>query len=371
MLTLRLGGVDAQTIGPYGHVGDMEVNWVRATTGSGLNYVKWSMALPKNYSHSALQKGTKVELFRADLKLGSAVMSEPDRNGDGWSFVAEGLFRRAKKFYPLAGNSALETLGPSIEAANLRGLGWNGLGDLPSTIVAEKGGSSSIADILTAYCESRALRWGLTADDVPFIDADPYLYDQLSVPGWAVTPGKPLMPASDDLFATRVHVKYVGGGDVRDRATYDTATSVVTGDPTLPGGHEVTVFASPVSVIGGVAQAMADDIFRQNSLRYAFTQGLEIFPGELTTPGGTPIDNWAAYTLLGKLGNHQGAINRLNNAAVGETVQWVMGSVTYRPGDNSLKIASVDLDPRNFAGVMSRLAARLPSNDPIARTMLY
>lgn len=349
MLSLRIGDVWAQQIG-NGHIGDVEVNHIWSSSGSGLNYVKWSMDLPPHYWHQSLAMGTKVEVFCGDVKLGSATMAEVDRAN--WKFVADGLFRRAEKFAPigLPGDEGNQNLLETVTSANARGLGWNGLGNLPTRVIRVSG-ATTLAAMLTDYCESNSLRWGVDENDEPFVEADPYLYDPESIPMWAVVPTVPLMPFSDDIFATRVHVKFVGGtGTPGFPDTYDTVSSDITGDYTLPGGYEIEVIASPANIGVGDAKAIANTMMRRNSLRYGFTQGLDVFPGELTTPGGTPIEPWAAYTLLGKIGLHYGAINRLNWASVGETVQWVMGSVTYRPDDNSLRIASVDFQPRTLAG---------------------
>lgn len=355
MLSILLGGVDARTIGPYGHVGDVEVNWTRATNGGGPNYAKWSMALPRTYWHEKFATGTMVEIFRGDLRIWAGTLTEADRKN--WAFVADGLFKRADKFFNPQNQADPPNFAEVIDAAIENGLEWAGIVGTLGEINVDVTNGRSISSMLTAYCEANSARWSIDSNDMLVVDEDPILYDVASVPTWAVTPGTPLMPTSDDSFLTRANILYVGGGTWGQPSTYDMATSDIQGDLSLPGGHEVTITAFPADISGGDALILANRMYRQNSLRFAFTEGLDIWPGELTTPGGTPIDNWAAYTLLGHMGNHHGAINRLNNVAVGQTVQWVMGSVTYRPGENSLRIASVDMDPRDFNGIIARVFA--------------
>lgn len=338
----------------------MEVNWNRSSSGGGLNYVKWSMDLPRDYWHPAFAIGTRVELYRGDMKLGSATLAEPDRVS--WKFVADGLYKQGDKFQAAVGGFDSSNFQQMVQNAIDRGLGWNGIGNIPN-IDVDQASTDTVAGVMTSYCQANALRWGLTVEDVPFIEPDPYLYHPDTVPGWALTPGTPLMPISDDAFATRANVLYyvggIGGGTYGNPQTYASAASAATGDLTLPGGHEITVVGNPAAMSGAEAQLLADELMRQKGLRYAFTEGLDVIPGELTTPGGTAIDNWAAFTLLGQMGNHQGAINRLNNVAVGQTVQWVMGTVTYRPAEDRLRIGSVDMDPRDYKGLMANMFQKL------------
>jgi len=342
MLKLRIGDVWAHTLGETGIVGNVEMKHAYATSGSGLLYLKWSMDLPRNYWSTNFREGTKVEAYRGDVKLGTATMTEVDRTN--WNFTADGLFRRAETFYPDDSNTQT-----AMTNANLRGLGWNGIGDLPAGIfpVAEVNSQTSIAEHLTKYCRENSLRWGLTVEDVPFVEAEPYLYDPATKPQWAITPGIPLMPTTDGSYVSRVRVTYSGGVAV--------SNTPVDANITPDGGREVSL--SSRTSIGSEAQAQANEILRRLTLRYTFTEGLTIGPGDLSTPGGTPIDNWAASMLvLGKMGVHYGAASTRNFSAVGETVQWVAGSTTYKPADDSLVLASVDAEERTLGSVLASFA---------------
>lgn len=361
MLSLRIAGIWAQTFGDYGQIGDVEVEHIYSTTGGGLHTLKWSMALPKNYYHPALKAGSKVELFRGPVKLGSATLAEPDRTN--WTFVADGFYRRAEKFRAEdASHVATNNLTTAITQANLRGLGWNGVGNLPTptwgTVTADVDENNTIAALLNAYCTVNAMRWGLTLDDIPYIVADPVLNDPATVSRWAISPGVPLMPISDDVYSSRTVIRYATAySGSTPTAFANVSSSAGDGSIEHPNGHEVGFNLSTWGVMSqATAQAYADDHQRRNGLRHSYTQGLDIHPGELTTPGGTTIDNWAACFLLGKMGLHYGTVNKTTGSAVGNTVQWVMGSTKFRPGDNSLTIASVDLEPRTVSSVARKLA---------------
>lgn len=358
MLTIRIGNVWAHSIAGEGGVGDIEVSHTYSADGSGLNYVKWAMDLPPNYWNPVFREGTMVEVCRGDQSLGSATISDVDRTK--WTFVADGLHRRGERFF---GERLVGTGPPStteaITNANAAGLGWNGFGNLPTDFFWEDK-SKSIADHLREYCRANSLVWGLRTDRTPFVEAPPYIGDVLqdSSPKWALRPGVPLMPYTDGNYYKRVHILYYGGPETSVYgvpSTYLRASSNTPSDPdiTPEGGVEVTLIDGR-SISGGQAVDQANEIQRRYALRYTFTEGLEIFPGELMTPGGTEIDKWAAPLLcLGRMGVHYGAISTRNNSAVGETVQWVMGQTTYWPETDRLVVASMDSEPRDLKSLLS------------------
>lgn len=356
---LSIGGIPAHTIGDHGALGNMEVSHVYATEGSGLNYVKWSMDLPRNYWNPAFDKGTPVELFHGNISLGKANMADVDRTN--WTFVADGRFRRGERFYPYDTNTPdIPNTVEQITRANEGGLGWNGTGNFP-LISWEGRGTESLASVFTEYARSNSLRWGVTiSENKPFMEAEPYLYDPSTTLEWAVRPGTPLMPTTDGSYVSRAILAYRGGGTAGIVSTYDHVYSQAAVDPfiTPEGGHEVRLI-TPLNVGAGVAQDMVNEYQRRNALRYTFTQGLEVHPGTLTTPGGTPIENWAACLLvLGRMGVHYGAISTRNNSAQGQTVQWVCGATTYWPGTDRLVISSVDADERTLSKALARAPYR-------------
>ena len=355
MLSLLLGDkVWAQELG-YGHPGDIEVAHLWSQSGGGLHYVKFSMALPKNYSHPLLKKGTKVSVFRGSMSMGSATLNEADPNN--WEFVADGLFNRAEK---VVAYQSLDAATPPnywynpkaiVDDANLtKGLGWNGSGNLPLNVPADgavaNGSLPSLAEVMSTHCANTGDRWGLDSDNVPYVKKDPV------TPTWALTPGVPLMPTADETSVAVVKLSYRSTSNPVDNA------EVTAGTPSFDGAT-VRVSAGDVGIMTTAqAQAYANDYLAVNGIRYRYTEGIDVLPGDLTNTGLTPTDAWAAGILtVGKRGLHHGVIDT-HLGTRGKTVTWVCGSTVFKDNKagGTLQMYAMDLTPRTVARITALLA---------------
>lgn len=346
------GRVWAQELG-YGQPGDIEVTHTYSQNGGGLDSLKFKMAFSRNYSNPVLKAGKKVEVFRGPIKLGTATLSDP--NPDDWSFEAEGLFRRAERFDALrttfSGVTTIDLRG-SVTAGNARMLGWNGFGNLPVLTVSEQSsteqvGGVTIADVLNSYCVLTGKRWGLDANDVPFVADDPV------TPTWALNPGIPLMPKNDDTSVSVVHLTYRSGG-----TPASPVLSTVTAGAASFDGHEVNIDTTNLGQLTAPqAQAYADNYLAVNGVRVTYGGGIDIRPGDLTNTGSVPITNWhSPLSVLGQRGLHHGVVDKALGS-LGKTITWVCGSTVYKddPTGGSLQIYPIDLSPRVLSSVIRDL----------------
>jgi hypothetical protein len=339
VLTLRIGGIDAKALG-YGHVGGLEVAHLWSTTGGGLQYIKFDLALPPRYSHPVITEGAVVEVMRGPVLLGTAHLSDVDR--EAWTFTADGLFRRAEQF------NAEGTLSPLdvVTAANSRGLGWNGTGNLPATVVPTDGNTKpgTVAEVLNLYAKLNNQRWGLSADGTPYMSSDP------TTVSWALRPGTPVMETADDDYVSRVVVRYVSGSVGTPPAlTYAEVSATSTDTP--HGQREAFEDITSLGLLTAPnATAYATAFLAANAARRGFTSGIEVAPGQLTNLGNVPIDGWAASLfVLGKLGIQHNVIDDKGRASHGQTLQWICGSTLWKSDDNSLTLTPVGLLPRTVA----------------------
>jgi len=345
---ILLGGkVWAHGLGP---VGGLEVAHLWSSTGGGLHYVKFSIALPADFSHHQLRRGISAEVFHGPQSLGKSVMADVDRAG--WTFVADGLFRRAEHFNAEDGTGATSTnLQTIITQANLRGMGWTGFGNLPNVAVsvAAEGNNSlrKVADVINAYCTDTGQRWGVGVDGVPYVATDG------TDVAWTLRPGTPALPTADDDYVSRVTVRYVSAvaGTPSEPSEWEVVSASTTDTP--HGPRETQEDITDQGLLATIdAQTYADNYLAANGARTAFTAAVAVNT-ELTTPASTSMDPWSAGLLtLGKLGRHHGVLgSEGGQQRYGETLQWVCGSTVYKPGE-ALVMTPVDIAARTVAQVI-------------------
>lgn len=349
----------AQELG-YGQPGDIEVAHLYSQSGGGLHYIKFNIPLPRNYSHPLLKAGKRIDVFRGPVRLGTAILAEPDQTN--WTFVADGLFRTAEKVKvtpvvaPGTGGTRVQI--DLYDAVNMPELGWNGVGNTPHFIIFNEVKSNDIqsptvADLLDAYCTLTGKKWGLDANNTPYVSLDP------TIPAWAYTPGVTLMPTNDETSVSVVKMSYLTG-----RAPDQVAT--VTAGAASFEGHQQYVDLTPLGVLPiSQAQQYADDFIAQNGVRVTYTEGIDVNDNELTTPGGTSIAFWSAGILVcGQRGLHQGVVDKFLGS-LGKTITYVIGSTIYHDNaaGGTLQMFAVDLSPR----VVSTLLAQLKDIADAAR----
>lgn len=354
-VSILLGGQTwLQEIG-YGQPGDVEVAHLYSQSGGGLHYAKFKLALPRNYAHPLLRKGTKVETFGAGglVRLGSATLNEIDPAN--WEFTADGLFRRAEKVIAIqtvAGASPNLTyyyaIREIITNANADdGLGWNGFGTMPAAHYVdgpEEG--RTLEDVLGEYCVKNGTRWGIDADDVPYMVTDP------AEPTWALTPGVPLMPTSDTTSVSKLTFRYF-----TNDATPEVMSEIVLGQESFDGRHLRVVWRA-FALTTTAAQSLAEEHFANYGVRVTYTEGITVRAGDLTSLGSVALDNWhAGLVVCGQRGLHHGVYDKFTGT-LGKTITWVCGSTVYKdaPGGGTLEVYPMELSPRVLSRIITKLA---------------
>jgi hypothetical protein len=359
MLSLLLGGsVWAEQLG-YGVVGDVEVTHLRTPRGGGPHSLKFKMAMPRDYSDPAIMAGSTVQVFRGPISMGTFTLSEPDREDENIrSFAADGLYRKAEttRADNALGN-ATSDINEAITVANAEGLGWTLSPELETENLIyqrleDNSDTATIADLLNAECTLTGKLWWLDEDNVVHMEQPP------TEPEWAVQPGVPLMPITDETSVKSVQIRYLTGGTTQNPTSWETFTVT---DPDADGeGRDVYISVAELGVqawMPGQAEDWAQQYLDAMKLRITFADDLPLIPGELTNTGSVPIDFWAApLEVLGKVGLHHGAIDK-KRGTTHKTVQWICGSTTFRdgPGGGSLTIGPLDFAPRRVPDVIARM----------------
>lgn len=348
-VTIRIGGHYAQSIG-YGAVGDLELQHRYSSTGGGLQVASFKLACPRNYSHPALRQGTLVQFLRGSVSLGWGVMADPDR--DAWSFVVDGMYRQAE-FFTADGSTNPRAV---VVAANTRGMGWNGFGDLPDASISSTSEDASrlntVADVLNEHCRLNNLRWWLDADNTPRLGTDP------TTPTLSLTPGVPAMATAADDYSTRHTVRYVSEVDGSPPEPTGWALASATSGDINHGVRETSEDITSLGFLSPTdATAYAQAVLDASSKRPAFAQSVEVAPFELTTLGGVPAAGW--LPLAGQRVKHFGVLTSDGQRAYGKTLEWVIGATTYRPGENKLILSPTELAARTVSQVQASFAAKL------------
>lgn len=352
MLTIRIDGHYAQTFG-HGQVGEIEVVHRWASDGGGLHLLSFTIAAPTGYAHPALRSGALVQVLRGRRSLGWAVLSEPNR--DDWTFTADGLYTEAEHFTA----DGLTSPRAVVLAAISRGLQWASAGDLPDVPVSPSSETTrelaTVADVLNEYARQNNLRWGVDEHGVPYFAADP------TEPTLALTPGVPKPATSLDDYATRVTVRYVSEvsvpeeGGTPEPIAYGLVYGVSAEKP--HGIREVTEDATQLGKLTQAqAQTYADELAVAYAARSSFAEAIEVRRGDLTTLHGATVEPWLGHH--GKRVRHHGVLDSIGQRQRGKTLEWVVGSTTYKPGEDSLVIAPVDLAARTLSQVQAAMKAR-------------
>lgn len=360
----RLNGTYAHTLG-RGWVGDVEYSHAWSTTGGGLQAASFSLSLPKGYDHPSLRNGTRVQVVCGPVSLGWGRIADIDR--ENWSITIDGDYRRAERFMAVdAAGLPSTNLKLIVEQANLRGLGWTGAGNLPLQSVSlqseDESQANTIAAVLNRYCELNRKRWGLDANNVPYLADDP-----TSV-GIVLRPGASALPTADDDYVTKLIVRYaskVSAPTDPDETPIPIQWRTVTATSALAPMGEFEAYED-ISDLGlldpdpttaqGIAQTYADALLAARSARMRFTAGVTVGRWELAEPGNVSPALWVPQA--GLLARHYGVLSDSGAVASGRTVEWVIGRSVYRPADQVVTLEPADIAPRTLPKIIAADGSR-------------
>lgn len=347
-LRLRAGGAWLHGLAP---LGDLEFSTQYGANGGGLLVVSWSMALPSGYTHPVLRQGVTVDVMAGGLRIGSAVMAEPDR--EGWRFVADGLLRSGERFVAVDGTGLASTdLSVVIPAAIARGLPWRDPGTLPvGSLSADSEAASNlnyVTPLLNEYCRINGKRWRIDAHGFLRIENEPTTID------WALTPDVPAQAMADDDYTSRLfgrRVSAVSGTPAEPSAwapeqAEDTAAAERWG--TREGIEDLTDLGL---ITQATTEAALAAILASGKARLSPTQAVEVTRNHLTTLGGTSPELW--QVAAGQRVRHFGTLSADGGPAFGQTREWTIGSTTYRDNEASIIVGPVGLAARTTAQVQA------------------
>lgn len=269
--TVRIGNVWAHSLGRFG-----ECEWSE-TWAKGCEQASWTM---RATTHPAVRVGARVEVHDGS---GSEWAGRLVENGRDGNMVATGLWHQGEKVAATtAGGAATFNPDIAVDAAIAAGqVSWRRVGSLGAALPTpdtDPDKPMMLTALLDACMGETGDEWRVDGRGNLTRESRP------TVARWHVAPGLGALTPADDDFITAVRVYYLAGvGDLR------TATAFEQRSVDLYGWRE----GSTYDIVGeGVmlpedAEAMAADILDALGPRMAFTESLELAPGELTTIGGS------------------------------------------------------------------------------------
>lgn len=324
-----------------------------STGGGGLHTMSWDLALPGDLPlPTELRWDSLVELFAGPVCLGAGVIAETPR---GNSVTVDGLFRLGEDFYAVDASYLPTTdLSVAIPQAISRGLRWADPGDLPvgslSTLSEDAAKFNTVAGLANAYCKANNKLWYIDRTHT-FRIIDP---PSTATQDWSLSPLVPNPQRAEDGFVSRYFIRRVDGVDVDNQPNAWAAnTAVDAGAPAIREAAEDLESLGYMNSAAGDAKAAA--LLEANKSRSAFTEGVEVARGLLTTLGGTAPELWAV--AAGEVVRQSNWLSASGDLVLGDSQAWVIGSTEWRQGEE-LSISPMGLAPRTAGAVAQARGVR-------------
>jgi hypothetical protein len=300
----------------------------------------WQMQFDPRANHIALQPGRRV-LIPSGAGYWQGELNNPHR-GDVWEFTVNGSADLATHYTAVASTSGNAwNLDEVVDEAIARGLQWTRPSALPTTEGNQGSGSGSVADVLDAVCDAENYLWrvsrggALTAISRPSTTVA-YLLLASDTGGGRSVQG----------FVTDVHVIYKDAADYAVKTVTRSVSARPYGRRELP--LDVTS-RGPISTAR--ANSIGDNYLAKRGPRLDFTQAFTVAPGQLLTPGGTPVDNSIVEA-------NDGAVKLLltdPDTAAGELTYQAptinMGETDYDEDSGILTVTPLEVDRTGLAAV--------------------
>lgn len=346
-MDLRLAGLPADQIGSvtnlawstrYGHEG-----------ACGMYDATWTMDLDPGYDHPALRRGARVEVMDSMVRKGSTlILGQPERGvrGEPWRFTAAGVGREAERDN---GYYCLDALGNmtsrcdvAIDRAIDRGLPWAGRdSSIPTTPLTDSADEPNVVGaLLNSASDEEGKCWGVGRDDiVRFITAP-------TTPDWHLDEGAAVLSPADDEYASTVLLRYrtTTGG-------YDTKTADGDAVEEKFGHREFLADATPLGPISGTrAQNLANGILAKSKGRMGFSSGFTLAEGQVTTPGGGPVD--LSLIEAGQMLRMWGQLDELLPFTGRAFMDVILSEVRQEDRARVIQVAPIGLVDRRLAAVL-------------------
>lgn len=336
---LRVGGYWLASVGAWG-----DLTWSTRRPG-GCYEASWSMDLPPDYRHPALERGKKVEVMDGMLPIWTGTLTEPDRSSQAWSLTAEGLCREAEHYFAFDGSlNTVSTADTAVDNAITRGLPWIRRDSIATFALVEgdtTGGLNTVAALLDAFSDRLSQRWEVDAAGVVTMTAD------RTTPTWHLTPGVASLGVADDEYASHVY------GRFQDSGNAGAYTTVVASDAAAAarwGHREYPADLTPLGPIpASRATSIVNGILAKGKGRPGYTNGLEVTSYELTNAGGNPAD--LSAVVAGQVVRAHGMFDDTQYLSGQPFLDMVLGEVSYTDGSETVNLTPLNTAPRTLAAI--------------------
>ncbi|WP_344733645.1 hypothetical protein [Nocardioides fonticola] len=373
MLQLRIGGLPARAIAPHSRLKYSH------TVNGGPLAASWTMPLPRGFTHPLLRRGTLVEILLGTWRIWVGTLTEPDRAG--WTFSADGLFRRAERLLALDSAGA-PTTNPdtAVYQATLTSTGrpvplpWvypaTG-GPFPTTSTSTSLEAAAqpvyIANLLGDRAQKDAKVWGIDP-----VTMAPYYRTVPTTANTGIVPGTPALPVSDDDYATRLVGRRVAtvAGTPPTPATYAPSTSnsaAADASARRWGGAEEWVDLTDRGLLSGPDAVTILNLMVDTQLsKPSYTADLpNLGRGQIINLGGAPID--PRLVCAGQVGGdmrmirQHGVLDTEGVLVPGQAVEWVLGASEYDEETGTLKLSPLGKAARTLPEVIQVATASGPA----------
>lgn len=348
MLTIKAAGV---TLHGLGKVGDLKFS----TNEHGSLSASWAMILPVGANSPCLRQGVRVEIYAGTWCVWAGVMAEPDRRNG--TYTADGLHRLLERYLSLNTSTTTTTVvDTAIDQAIVRGLPLSRPASISATALSTQSETeaqpNTLAALLDQWAENSGRYWRVTnAGQI-------VAYDLPTTVRWAVQPGVAGLASADDDYASTFFVRYVtsAAGTPPEPTGWSVTSATSPASATRWGVREAYEDVTDLGVINSTAAGqVASAILNAGKARPAYTEGLELFDYQLTTPGGTTPALWQVEAGTQRVRQH-GVRDSDGSIAIGGAAEWVIGTTEYTAGSNSISLAPMGLLARTTAAVAAKQA---------------
>lgn len=324
-----------------------------STGGGGMHVISWEMALPGNLPlPTEVRQDCLVELFAGPCSLGAAVIAETPR---GNTVTADGLFRLGEYFQAVDGLGLPTTdVDEAVTTAIAAGLRWVDPGDLPTGALSSLSSDSvqfnTVSGLLNAYCKANNKIWHIDrSHTLRIVDAP-----NLDAPDWALSPLIPNPQTADSSFVSTYFIRRTDGVNVDGQPNAWAANSAT--DPDAPMIRQEAIDVSDLGYLSsGDGDAVAEAYLEANKSRPAFTEGMQVAPGQQTTLGGTAPELWDV--MAGQVVQQSNWMTATGDLVLGDRRTWAIGGTQWKQGE-PLTVTPMGLAPRTVETVTQAQGGR-------------
>lgn len=322
-----------------------DLAWSTGWGGGCLN-ASWTMDLPPDRSYPYLTTGRDVAIFDGPQRVWWGRLSEPVR-GSPWEVHARGMGTYATRYLALdsAGNPTTSAQ-TAVAEAILRGFPVTG-GVSGGSLAAKDVRPNRLSDLLDAEAQESGQRWGVFADGVIVMRADP------TTPTWHLHMTDAASGTADDDYVTHVYARYVSAVDANGNpTTYATASVGDTAAVDRWGRSEHPLDLTSLGLMtAGTASGHAQGVLNQGRARLGFTDAFEVTPDVLTSVGG--IGARLSLVQAGDMVRIFGVTDAQGMLEFRGYRDVVIGETQYQDGSGRLTLKPVGLAPRTLVDAIA------------------